>query len=155
MNRLALSTAALAVAMMLGCSSPSDTQSTEQQTDSTESALNGVHCDVDEDLDSNCDGGGPKAYTLTSVDGSLITGVNGLGQTINVTVTTATKFKLANLHQHFPGDPSFVMPLLQAYNTAVQNHGNVLEAVSTLQSLTARIGVKHGATTAFSFRPVP
>lgn len=153
MNRLALSAATLAIAMIMGCSSPSDT-STEQSTDSTESAL-AVRCDIDDDVDSNCDGPGPKAYTLTSVDGTLVSGVNGFGQTISVTLTTATKFKLANLKRHYPGDPSFFMPLLQAYNAAIENHGNVIEAVDGLQSLRARIGVKPGATTAFSFRPVP
>ncbi len=157
MNRLALSTATIAVTMMLGCSSPSDT-STDQSTDSTESALNGLVCDVDVDVNADCDGPGPMAYTLTSVDGSLLAGVNGFGQTINASFTPTTKFRLVNLNRFTPGEPIF--PLLVAYNNAVVNGGNVISAVGALygsagSSLHARISVKTSTSSAvFAFRPV-
>ena len=156
MNRIALPTLALAVAMMLGCSSPSDT-STEQPTDSTESALNGVICDVSVDLNVDCDNGGPMAYTLTSVDGGLLAGVNGFGQTINASFTSSTKFRSVNLNRFIPGEPVF--PLLVAYNNAVANHGDVISAVGALfgsagSSVHARISVKSGSSSVFAFRPV-
>jgi len=156
MNRLALSTVALAIATMLGCSSPSET-STEQSTDSTESALNGSLCDGSADVNVDCDKSGPTAYTLTSVDGGLLAGVNGFGQTINASLTTSTKFRLVNLNRFTPGEPVF--PLLVAYNNAVNNNGDVISAVGALygsagSSVHARLSVKSGSSSVFAFRPV-
>lgn len=156
MNRLALSAATLAIAMVMGCSSPSDSQ-TDQSVDSTESPLTGTRCDADPDVNVECDGAGPKAYTLTSVDGSLLSGVNGFGQTIDASLTTSTKFRLVNLNRFIPGEPVF--PLLQAYNAAVQsNSGDIINTVAAIYSTSgihARISVKSGATSVFAFRPVP
>lgn len=158
MNRLALSAATIGIAMMMGCSSPSDT-STEQSTDTTESALDAVRCDVNVDVNSDCDGPGPMAYTLTSLDGETLTGVNGFGQTINATFGSNTKFRLANLNRFTPGEPVF--PLLQAYNAAVQSNTGVVSAIGALYQseggsvIHARLSVKSGSSTVFAFRPVP
>jgi hypothetical protein len=155
MNRLVLSTATIAVTMMLGCSSPSDT-STEQSTDSTESALNGVVCDVDVDVNSDCDGAGPKAYTLTSFTGTTITGVNGFGQTVTASFSPDTRFRLANLNRFIPTDP--IRPALITYNAAVNaQSADISGSIEDLVSFQvhARLNVKPGTTVIRSFRPVP
>jgi hypothetical protein len=153
MNRLALSTAVLALAMMMGCSSPSDPQdATQEDTDTTESAITACG-DQDEDVECNCEGPGKRAFTLLSISGTTLTGVNGFGQTITASITSRTNFKKANLNRFTPSEP--IRPTLLAYNAAIQNRTNVLNVMEDLVSFQphARVGVKNGIVKAF--RPVP
>ncbi|MDB4939293.1 MAG: hypothetical protein JWP87_6265 [Labilithrix sp.] len=153
MNRLALPTAALVAAMLMGCSSPSDTGSTTQEdTDSTESAIT-LCGDYDLDVEVACETGSKQAYTLLSFNGETLTGVNGFGQTITANFTSSTNFKKANLNKFTPTDP--VRPALVAYNAAIQNGTGVLTLMEDLVSFQphARVSVKNGNVKAF--RPVP
>ena len=158
MNRRSLftaATAALAAAMMMGCSSPADTQEPTEETSSTESAL--TFCEGSYDLDVACDGPGPSrnVYTLsTNIDGA-ITAINSLGQTVALNFTIDTRFRQANLNRFQPGDP--IRPSLLAYNAAVQSHTNILGTLEDLVAFGAhaRVSIKTGTTNIRAFRPVP
>lgn len=157
MHRSALLTASLAVAMMMGCSSPVDTEAAEDDFATTGSALS--RCgDYYDDYECNCDGPSRKAFTLTAINGNTVSGVNGFGQTITATFTSSTKFRLANLNRFTPSEP--IRPVLVAYNTAVKQGTNVIDTMmEDLVSFDAqaRISVKTkgGTTTVYAFRPVP
>ncbi len=152
MNRLALSTAALAVSMMMGCASPAaGPEGRTEDTDSTESAI--TRCgDLDIDVEASCETGSKQAFTLLSFNGETITGVNGFGETISASFRANTKFKPANLNRFIPTDP--ILPALSDYNLAVQNGTGVFGSVENLVSFQvhARLNIKAG--TVRIFRPV-
>lgn len=165
MNRHALFTAALTVATMMGCSSPSDTQTAQERTGATQSAL-GARCgghgnhddgnhddDADTDNDFDDDGATSTTFTLTSLSGATLSGVSSSGQTFTASFTLTTAFRTANLSQFIPGDP--VRPALVSYNTAVQNNRNVLGAVEKLVSSGAHAQIVVNNWTIQSFQPVP
>lgn len=162
MNRRAIFTAALAVSMMMGCSSPAETDSTtHENTSTTASALssrrggNGNHDDGNHDDGEHDDGEGSssRTFTLTSLSGTTLSGVNSLGQTFTASFTSTTIFLSANLNRFIPSVP--IRPSLVAYNAAVQSHQNVLGAIEDLVSFGghARVVVINGTIRAF--QPVP
>src|SRR3954468_10088001 len=160
MKRGSLFTASLAcLVLMMGCSSPSESQS-EDETNSVGSALVAVDCAIVE-APEDCDGEGAPAFkmnsvaSLTSLEGTSVSGTNANGQTITAIFATTTTFKAANLNKFQPGDP--ILPSVLAYNTAVTNGENLLGAIEGLVAFggKARISVVSGTTTIKSFRPVP
>ena len=155
MIRLSLSAIALAAAaLMVGCASPVGVDTTEESTDSTESAAS-TNCDLGTDGQILCDGPGPSpnVYTIAFSDGS-ISGVNSRGATLSGAFATTTTYRLANLSKFIPTEPHY--PAALAYNNAVLSQGDVVGAVSSFASIAsahARFSVKSGSV--FAFRPVP
>lgn len=156
MNRRSLFTLAIAATLMTGCSfgAPApDTQdeTSQEQTGRIASELKGD----DEDDEGTDDGPGPNVYTFSANADGFVTFVNSSGVAV-ATLSSATKYKAANLNQFIPVDP--IRPSLVAYNAALK--GNSQTAVNTaVKNLGAfqpnvRLGINKGSSTIKSFRPV-
>jgi hypothetical protein len=142
---------------VVGCTAPADEEGEDLVLD-TSSAATDDCASADSECDpTNLETFGKVAFTFSFNSSSLvITGRNGKGQTLNATITSATRFRLANLRRYEPADP--YLPSLQAYNAAVASgspqEGGVYSAISSLSGDTARVWVNKKTGTVRAFRPV-